>query len=161
MNLYSTGKLITGTIIMMTVFSLTACKTTGGAIGVEWGKHSKPHHGQEHADRMPPAHAPAHGRRAQHRYHYYPSSEIYFDIDRKVYFYLSGDGWKISATLPHRLRIGLGDHVSMELETDKPYQEHKKHKGKYPPGLARKNGKKNKGNRGRGNSKGKGWHDDD
>ncbi len=38
----------------------------------------------------PPAHAPAHGYRARHSYLYYPSSYVYFDITRKVYFHMVG-----------------------------------------------------------------------
>ena len=37
----------------------------------------------------PPSHAPAHGYRAKHQYHYYPANEIYFDSGRGIYFFLS------------------------------------------------------------------------
>ncbi len=38
----------------------------------------------------PPPWAPAHGYRAKHRYRYYPSAEIYFDLGRGIYFYYEG-----------------------------------------------------------------------
>lgn len=82
----------------------------------------------------PPAHAPAHGYRAKHLYRYYPSAEVYFDVSRKVYFYLEAGAWRMSAGLPEALRVSLGDYVTIETDTDRPYTEHWDHKKKYPPG---------------------------
>ncbi|OGT19061.1 MAG: hypothetical protein A2V90_00865 [Gammaproteobacteria bacterium RBG_16_57_12] len=82
----------------------------------------------------PPAHAPAHGYRARHHYHYYPSSDVYFDSARGVYFYISDNNWQMSATLPLTLKARLGDHVTIEMDSEHPYSEHKAHKSKYPPG---------------------------
>ena len=82
----------------------------------------------------PPAHGPAQCRRAKHRYRYYPSCYVYFDVSRKCYFYLAGNGWKVSASLPVHMRMQLGDYVSIEMDTDRPYTKFKVHKKKYPPG---------------------------
>jgi hypothetical protein len=49
------------------------------------------------------------------------------------YFYLKGDNWEVGASLPSSLRVGLGDSVSIELDTDKPYNHYKEHIKKYPP----------------------------
>ncbi|WP_455203674.1 hypothetical protein [Kaarinaea lacus] len=87
----------------------------------------------------PPDHAPAHGYRAKHRYQYYPSAQVYFDPARSLYFYLSSSQWKISASLPNPLKLQLGSHVSIEMDSDKPYSHHSEHKKKYPPGQAKKN----------------------
>jgi hypothetical protein len=92
----------------------------------------------------PPAHAPAHGYRAKHHYRYYPSCYVYFDISRKFYFYLSGDSWKVSASLPSHMRVQLGEYVSIEMDTDKPYTKFKDHKKKYPPGQLKKKKKEEK-----------------
>jgi len=86
----------------------------------------------------PPAHAPAHGRRAHHNYYYYPDAEVYFDIHRHSYFYLSGGHWQVSATLPRALRLHLGGHISLEMETAIPYRFHHKHKKSYPRGHFKK-----------------------
>lgn len=132
------------------VISLSACKTTGGGFGAAWGEPKHSNHGHSnsgHQKSGPPAHAPAHGYRAKHKYHYYPASEVYFDTQRGVYFYLSGRNWKMSVSLPGDLDIRLDHHVSIEMDTDKPYKHHKKHKKKYPPGRAKgknKNKKKKK-----------------
>lgn len=45
----------------------------------------------------PPAHAPAWGARAKHKYVYYPSANIYYESARGVYFFLSGGVWQVSA----------------------------------------------------------------
>jgi hypothetical protein len=38
--------------------------------------------------------------------------------------------------------VGLGDHVNIEIDADKPYTYYEEHKHKYPPGQFKKNGKK-------------------
>jgi hypothetical protein len=48
----------------------------------------------------PPPWAPAHGRRAKHLYRYYPSSQIYFDTGRGVYFFIKNGAWTVAASLP-------------------------------------------------------------
>jgi hypothetical protein len=69
----------------------------------------------------PPAHAPAHGYRAKYNYHYYPKANVYYDTDRKLYFYIQGENWRASVSLPLDLKIQLGNHVSIEMDCDKPY----------------------------------------
>lgn len=87
----------------------------------------------------PPSHAKAHGYRAKHLYHYYPAADVYLDTGREVYFYLdSGGGWKMSVSLPQSLRVQLGDHLAIEMETDQPYRKHHEHKKKYPAGKKKK-----------------------
>ena len=71
---------------------------------------------------------------AMYRYYYYPDVEVYFDIRRGSYFYFSNGSWRISATLPHTLRIKLGAYVNLELDTLEPYHYYRKHKQNYPRG---------------------------
>ncbi|MBW2324332.1 MAG: hypothetical protein JRF41_12600, partial [Deltaproteobacteria bacterium] len=116
------------------IFGLLLLFSTGCAvqeIGVKLG-NDRPRKGR------PPAHAPAHGHRAKHVYRYYPSAEVYFDISRGVYFYFTGVAWKVSVSLPSSLKVKLGNHVSIEMDTDKPYRDFKKHKAKYPHGWSKK-----------------------
>ncbi len=91
----------------------------------------------------PPSHAKAYGRRSNHTYRYYPSAGIYFDIDSRSYFYLEGTAWRMSVSLPRELKINLGSHVTLEMDTARPYLKHREHKKKYPPGQLKK---KKKGN---------------
>ena len=86
----------------------------------------------------PPAHAPAHGYRAKYTYYYYPGPQVYFDIGRSVYFYMDGGNWTMSVSLPTNLRVQLGDHVTIDMDTDKPYTQFAEHKKKYPPGQLKK-----------------------
>ena len=89
----------------------------------------------------PPPWAPAHGHRAKYKYRYYPCCYVYHDIGRGVYFYLEGNRWRMSARLPSGIHIRYSDYVTIELETDKPYEYFSEHRKKYPPGLAKKNKK--------------------
>ncbi len=84
----------------------------------------------------PPPWAPAHGARAKHRYQYYPGSQIYFDLDRKVYFHLSGGTWQLSASLPGGLVLGAA--IAMSLDTAEPFKLQAQHVKSYPPGKYRK-----------------------
>ena len=141
---------------------LGGCKTIGGGVVVHAPGPST------HQD-LPPAHAPAHGRRAQQRYHYqyFPDAQVYFDLNRQLYFYISDNRWKVGITLPDYFRLRLGDaRISLELDTDKPYRDFQTHKQKYPPGQAKQHkkdkhkDKKDKKDKGKGKGKNKS-HDND
>lgn len=97
----------------------------------------------------PPPWAPAHGRRANHEYRYYPDSEVYYDTGQGVYFYMRGDRWQVSARLPSRIRIDVDDYVSLDMDTDRPYRYHSDVVKKYPPGQMKKHSK----GRGKGKNK--------
>ena len=108
----------------------------GSSLSIQWGKGSQSgkHKAAENQKKQgPPAHAPAHGYRAKHQYRYYPSRSVYYDTDRGLYFYLKGDNWEVGASLPGSLRVGLGDAVDIELDTDRPYIHHAEHVKQYPP----------------------------
>ncbi len=127
------------------IFSFNSNVFAGGGISIQWGKGAdsgQPKSVKKHKKGGPPAHAPAHGYRAKHQYRYYPSSSVYYDTGRGLYFYLEGDNWEVGASLPSSLRVGLGDSVSIELDTDKPYNHHKEHVKKYPPKKSNNNKKK-------------------
>jgi len=137
------------------MFNLTLCfifvvffnssVLAGGSFTFKWGKDTEPEqHQVKHKQKKggPPAHAPAHGYRAKHQYRYYPSQKVYHDSDRGLYFYLKGDNWEIGASLPSHLKVGLGESVTIELDTDKPYVHNAEHIKKYPPQKSK--GKKHK-----------------
>jgi hypothetical protein len=106
----------------------------------------------------PPPWAPAHGRRAKdrHYYYYYPSHYVYYDTGRGFYFYLVGDGWRVSAHLPSGIHLEYSDYVALELETDKPYVYFSEHKKNYPPTQLKKNKHKKKWSL--LDQKKRGWH---
>jgi hypothetical protein len=129
---------------------ITAMSTNvfaGGSFSFTWGKDSEPEqqqvkHKHKHKKSGPPAHAPAHGYRAKHQYRYYPSSKVYHDTRRGLYFYLKGDNWEVGASLPNKLQAEMGSYVNLELDTDKPYVHNAEHVKKYPPGQIKKKHKK-------------------
>jgi hypothetical protein len=119
----------------------------GGSFTLKWGKDSEPAQQQAKQDHKkvgPPAHAPAHGYRAKHQYRYYPDQKVYHDSERGLYFYLRGENWEVGASLPSPLRSALGDSVTIELDTDKPYVYNAEHARKYPPKKSQKGRAKKK-----------------
>lgn len=94
----------------------------------------------------PPPHAPAHGYRQKqryYRYYYYPEVGVYFDLDRRLYFYLDR-GWRVSTRLPGSLRMGLYGPVTLEMDLAEPYRRYDEHRHDYPPGQAKKQGEHGK-----------------
>ncbi len=111
---------------------------------------------EEHREPGPPAHAPAHGYRRNHSYIYYPSSTCYFDVEKKVYFFMDAGVWKTSVSIPTGITISAAEGVSLELDTDTPYSHFAEHQKMYPPGQAKKEAGGNPGKGGQPEGKGKG-----
>ncbi len=116
------------------IFAFGNSSFAGGSVTVQW------RNGEKAADvgaaykkkGGPPPHAPAHGYRAKHKYRYYPCCDVYHDIGKGVYFYLRGENWEVGASLPTNLSSGgLGGYVSLELDTEKPYEQHAEHVKQY------------------------------
>lgn len=89
----------------------------------------------------PPPWAPAHGYRAKYRYYYYPASYVYFDVERRLYFYFYTGQWQVSLSLPSDIHINVSDHVILDMDTDKPYRFHPDVVKRYPPGQLKKSDK--------------------
>lgn len=136
-------RFLTVAAFTLTCLSMAPATALDLDIGIKIGTDSHKEQNSKHKN-GPPGHAPAHGYRAKHQYHYYPSSEVYYDTARGMYFYLSDNDWKISASLPGSLKLRLGEHVTIEMESDKPYTEHQSHKSKYSPGQAKHQEKRQK-----------------
>jgi len=124
---------------MLQFWLLPGCKVNRGGVVI-----TSPAPPPPASKSSPPPWAPAHGRRAKYAYRYYPSYYVYYDVLRKVYFYIEGDGWRVSAQLPSRVHLGHANYVAIELETDKPFKYFSEHKKKYPPGQLKKNKKHKK-----------------
>jgi hypothetical protein len=110
-----------------TVFSWTGCTLQTGGVVVE-----------EKSKGGPPPHAPAHGYRAKYSYYYYPASYVYFDVTRKMYFFMEAGLWRATISLPDSMRVKLGDYVTIDMDDDEPYREFENHKKTYPPGQMKK-----------------------
>ncbi|HDG97611.1 MAG TPA: hypothetical protein ENG73_05505 [Desulfobacterales bacterium] len=146
---------ITGIVLCLflaVALLLSGCTTTSGGVAVGWGqKGSSPAESPpgRHHRHGPPPHAPAWGYRAKYQYWYYPDAFVYFDVTRKVYFYMEGPNWRMAFSLPIYYRTRLGGYVVIEMDSDTPYVEFHKHKKEYPPGHWKKFKK--------GKKKGKKW----
>ncbi len=138
MNRNTLKMIVLVAIGMLQLSLLPSCSVSGG--GVVIGSSPPP---PEKSG--PPPWAPAHGRRAKYKYRYYPAHYVYYDVERRVYFYIEGDGWRVSARLPSRIHLDYDHYVHLEMKTDKPYKYFADHRSKYPPGQAKRNkGKKKK-----------------
>ena len=71
--------------------------------------------------------SPLKGHRQKYSYRYYPSCSVYYDVDRRLYFYPENDSWKIFSILPGALERKLGRYVEIEMDNDKPYTDNNKH----------------------------------
>ena len=134
-------KLLISLVCAPLIFAFSGCKTTSGDVHAGWGSEPTIYHpnsSKKVEKGGPPPHAPAHGYRAKHRYRYYPCVQVYFDISREVYFYMETSTWKMCASLPGDLHVTLGDYVTIEMDSDKPYTKFKDHQKKYPPGQVKK-----------------------
>ena len=87
----------------------------------------------KHAKKGPPAHAPAHGYRAkQHTYYYYPDISVYFDRDRKAYFWMEEGVWRMGTRLPKMFSVADARRVRVTLDTAQPYTKHAQVKKDHP-----------------------------
>lgn len=95
----------------------------------------------------PPPWAPAHGYRAkmaqryarEHNYYYYPRYNCYYDTDRRVYIYMNGGSWAISAGIPMRYRefdLDNSPHVSLRMESETPQIYNREHRRHYASAYA-------------------------
>jgi hypothetical protein len=137
-------KLLIFIICIFLIIPLSAYNANAGGFHIGWGSVSIGTHpnGKKKSEKDgPPSYAPAHGYRAKYAYHYYPDSRIYFDVDRNVYFYLEGDNWRMSVSLPEHIQVHLTNHVTIEMDSDKPYTQFEDHYRKYPPGQLKKKAK--------------------
>lgn len=137
--------------ILIGMFMITSCAGTRVVVDHSPDRPNRHEGGYEHPEHRtgPPPWAPAHGYRAK-KYRYYPSVQVYFDIQRDVYFYYRNREWRVSARLPNRIRTSMAKYITLEMGTDQPYKYHSEVVEQYPPGLSR----------GRGNDRGRtnrGW----
>ena len=115
-------------LVLLCLVSFTAFKSSDGDVRISYCSPIL----AKNKNSGPPDHAKAHGYRAKHTYRYYPSAQAYYDVDRRAYFYLQGDEWRVSVSVPISLKAKLGDYVTIGMDSDKPYTGFEEHKRKYP-----------------------------
>lgn len=134
-------RLWSGWVLSVLVAASLTLAGCGERVVVQTGGEPDYRQGGPPGHQGPPPWAPAHGYRAKHRYRYYPSSEIYYDVGRGVYIYYSGGRWQVSVSLPREIRLDTGKYVSLEMDTDEPYRYHDEVRRRYPPGQIEKRGR--------------------
>ena len=127
-------------ILILVVFFISSALAENSATPISGNESEPEKHQVKHRQKNggPPANAMANSYRAKYQYSYYPSQNVYHDPDRGLYFYLKGDRWEVGASLPSHLRAGLGESVTLDLETDKPYVHNAEHVNKYSSEKPRK-----------------------
>lgn len=96
-------------------------------LSISWGQASKPGGG-------PPPWAPAHGYRAQTQHIYFPSLNIYFDVHRNLYYFLSGNRWIASPRLPMGIPLPVlrvAPKVELNVVTPTPFRFNDQHRVAY------------------------------
>jgi hypothetical protein len=136
-------RLSLGCAIGLCLIANAGCHSTRVAVGNEPAyRHEPPPPSRASG---PPPWAPAHGHRAKHQYRYYPSSHVYYDTGRSLYFYYGGGKWEASMSLPSTIRIDVNEYASLEMDTHEPYRYHADVVKRHPPGRQKKGPGKGKG----------------
>ena len=145
--------------ILLALVLIMITSTSCAIVGEERPGEERPSGGKG-----PPPWAPAHGYRekAARHYYYYPTASVYFDVERRLYFYRSGGEWRASPILPATIVIEPRGYVEMDLDSDEPYVHHNEHKEKYKehPGKGRKHKDEGEDDDDRGKGRGKGREKD-
>lgn len=79
-----------------------------------------------------PSPSPAKIRPAPHRYNYYPDAEVYFDPSRQIYFFFRANKWLAQAVLPPDIEVRIGNAVTVDLDSERPYEFHDDVRRVYP-----------------------------
>lgn len=87
---------------------------------------------EESAPKGPPPWAPAHGLRRNRGYYYYPGGNVYYRPADRMWFYLDGRDWRVGVSLPTSFRVDFTRSVSLEMETDRPFEFHQSVAQYYP-----------------------------
>lgn len=89
--------------------------------------------------KAPPGNAYGLKKNKHVNYEYYPSVEVYFDPQRKLYFWHANAYWGVGKRLPSTYRLDRKERTIVSLDTKLPYRKHETVIAKHP---GKKNGKK-------------------
>jgi len=133
-------------VALLAAALLSSCehiRIGGGTSGGQGHDGHDHHHGHEPVQKKggPPAHAPAHGYRKKFDYKYYPSKKVYYCSQRRLYFWIEGDGWKLGASLPSNLNVSGVDSISVDISQETPYMHYESNYKQSHPGKGKAKGK--------------------
>jgi len=70
--------------------------------------------------------------KGRHRYDYYPDVQVYFDPARQLYFFMQANRWAARAALPPEISVRIGSRVTLQLDSERPYEFHEEVRRYYP-----------------------------
>ena len=76
------------------------------------------------AKKTPPGNAYGLKKHNHIEYDFYPSAEVYFDPQRKLYFWHAAAYWGVGKRLPSTYRLDHKDRRLVSLDTKLPYRQH-------------------------------------
>lgn len=120
-------------IIFLLSFITNALADRSGSVEIKNDTESKYSQVKEIDERqvLPHADVQDNSYRVKYHYRYYPCCKVYYDTVKGIFFYLEGENWEVSESLPDHLINDLEEYVNLELETDSPYLFNEKHEKKY------------------------------
>jgi|GEM_PF-6658215 len=96
--------------------------------------HHKDKGNKEKKGGGPPPWAPAHGYRAKTRHIYFPAQQMYYDLQKGTYIYMSSGTWQVSVSLPsifQGINLNTANKIELDLDGDNPQRLFEDHKKKY------------------------------
>ena len=106
-------QIIAASVVLAAVFGFSGAGCDHGGVYVNAG----------------PAYAPA---PAYYDYYYYPDTEVYYYPSGGVWWWHDHDAWRSGRELPRGYDVHRGNHVSVRLNTDRPYTMHAKVQAEHP-----------------------------
>ncbi|MCH7572204.1 MAG: hypothetical protein IH891_04750 [Planctomycetes bacterium] len=93
------------------------------------------------AKKVPPGNAYGLKKHNHIEYDYYPSAEVYFDPQRKLYFWHAAAYWGVGKRLPSTYKLDHTERRLVPLDTKLPYRRHDRVRSENPK---KKSGRKHK-----------------
>ena len=84
------------------------------------------------AKKTPPGNAYGHNKHNHIEYEYYPSVEVFFDPQRKLYFWHAAAYWGVGKRLPSTYKLDHKERELVSLDTKLPYRQHDRVKSENP-----------------------------
>lgn len=76
----------------------------------------------------------------RYAYRYYPDDRVYFDLQRKTYFYYDKGDWQENAVPPQQVGAFLGRYVILRSDAFPPWEANRDHMRAHPPTLKTREG---------------------
>ncbi len=119
------------TLVLLALLATTGCSHLHVS-----HDNSRPGNGKE-----PRGNAYGHNKHNHIEYEYYPSAEVFFDPQRKLYFWHAAAYWGVGKRLPSTYKLDHKERELVSLDTKLPYRQHDRVKSENP---SKNSGRKHK-----------------